>query len=127
MSKAIIAIDKSKSYRVYITITTDMVQKAADIHDTTPMAAAGLGRVLTAAGLMGIMMKNDNEKLEISNKFLWNNIEEDPFFHSIGKYDTDPKGNKVFYDYSVDATVLAKRPNGEKYFPVILSIGLFME
>ena len=56
MSKALIAIDKSKSYRVYITITTDMVQQAADIHDTTPLASAGLGRVLTAAGLMGIML-----------------------------------------------------------------------
>ena len=33
MSKAIIGIDKSKSYRVYITITTDMVQKAVDIHN----------------------------------------------------------------------------------------------
>ena len=62
------------------------------------------------------------EKLEISDKYEWNNIEEDPFFHSIGKYDTDPKGNKVFYDYSVDATVLAKRPNGEKFFPVIESL-----
>ena len=62
------------------------------------------------------------EKLEISNKYLWNNIEEDPFFHSIGKYNTDPKGNKVFYDYSVDATVIAKKPNGEKYFPVIESM-----
>ena len=62
------------------------------------------------------------EKLEISNKYLWNNIEEDPFFHSIGKYDRDPKGNKVFYDYSVDATVTAKKPNGEKFFPVIESM-----
>ena len=62
------------------------------------------------------------EKLEISNKFDWNNVKEDPFFHSIGKYDTDPKGNKCFYDYSVDATVIAKRLNGEKYFPVIESI-----
>ncbi len=62
------------------------------------------------------------EKLGISDKYIWNNTEEDPFFHSIGKYDTDPKGNKTFYDYSVDATVLAKRPNGEKYFPVIESL-----
>ncbi len=62
------------------------------------------------------------DKLEISDKYIWNNIEEDPFFHSIGKYDTDPKGNKVFYDYSVDATVVAKRPNGEKFFPVIESL-----
>ncbi len=62
------------------------------------------------------------EKLEISDKFIWNNTEEDPFFHSIGKYNTDPKGNKVFYDYSVDATVLSKKENGEKYFPVIESL-----
>ena len=62
------------------------------------------------------------EKLGIQDKYVWNNTEEDPFFHSIGKYDTDPKGNKCFYDYSVDATVLAKRPNGEKFFPVIESL-----
>ena len=62
------------------------------------------------------------EKLGIQNKYIWNNIEEDPFFHSIGKYDTDPKGNKTFYDYSVDATVLAKRKDGTKYFPVIESL-----
>ncbi len=68
MSNSLIAIDKSGSYRVYITITTDMVQKAADLHDTTPLASAGLGRVLTAAGLMGIMMKNDNDKLTVSFK-----------------------------------------------------------
>ena len=68
MSKALIAIDKSKSFRVYMTITTDMVQKATDIHETTPVASAGLGRVLTAAGLMGIMMKNANEKLTVSFK-----------------------------------------------------------
>ena len=62
------------------------------------------------------------DKLGIADKYAWNNIEEDPFFHSIGKYDTDPKGNKVFYDYSVDATVIAKRPDGEKFFPVIESL-----
>ena len=62
------------------------------------------------------------DKLGVADKYEWNNIEEDPFFHSIGKYDTDPKGNKVFYDYSVDATVLAKRLNGEKFFPVIESL-----
>lgn len=62
------------------------------------------------------------EKLKIENKFDWLNIEEDPFFHSIGKYDKDPKGNKCFYDYSVDATVLSKKLSGEKYFPVIESM-----
>lgn len=61
-------------------------------------------------------------ELGISDKFDWSNIEEDPFFHSIGKYDHDPKGNKCFYDYSVDATVLSKDENGKLYFPVIKSL-----
>ena len=68
MSKALIAIDKSGSYRVYITITTDMVQEAAKIHDMTPVASAGLGRVLTAAGLMGIMLKDPEDKLTVNFK-----------------------------------------------------------
>ena len=59
------------------------------------------------------------KKLDISDKFVWFNIEEDPFFHSIGKYDHTPKGEKAFYDYSVDATVLAKNSEGKKFFPVI--------
>lgn len=58
-------------------------------------------------------------KLEISEKFDWFDIEEDSFFHSIGKYDVTPKGEKAFYDYSVDATVIAKRADGTKFFPVI--------
>ncbi|MBE7704928.1 MAG: hypothetical protein E7Z90_03830 [Cyanobacteria bacterium SIG29] len=56
---------------------------------------------------------------DIDNKFVWMNIDEDPFFHGIGKYDTDQKGNKCFYDYSVDATVLSKKSDGTPYFPVI--------
>ena len=63
MGNALIAIDRSKSYRVYLTITTDLVQEAANIHDTTPVTTAALGRVVTGAGLMGIMMKNDGDKL----------------------------------------------------------------
>ncbi len=59
------------------------------------------------------------EKLDISDKFVWFNTEEDPFFHSIGKYDITPKGEKAFYDYSVDATVIARKPDGTKFFPVI--------
>lgn len=62
------------------------------------------------------------DRLNIDEKFVWNNIEENPFFHSIGKYDTDPKGNKVFYDYSVDATVVAKDKDGNNFFPVIESL-----
>ncbi len=59
------------------------------------------------------------EKLGLSEKFDWLNIDEDPFFHSIGKYNKTPKGENAFYDYSVDATVIASKPDGQKFFPVI--------
>ena len=59
------------------------------------------------------------DKLGVLDKFDWFNTEETPFFHGIGKYDHTPKGEKAFYDYSVDATVVAKKPDGTKFFPVI--------
>ncbi len=59
------------------------------------------------------------DKLGISTKFDWLDTKEDPFFHGIGKYDTTPKGENAFYDYSVDATVIAKKSDGTKFFPVI--------
>lgn len=64
----IIAIDKSKSFRVYLTVTTDQVEKARQVHETTPLATSGLGRVFSAAGLMGIMMKNPTDKLTLQFK-----------------------------------------------------------
>ena len=57
-------------------------------------------------------------QLEIDKTFVWLNKEEDPFFHSIGK---DNK-NGVFYDWSLDVTVLAKDKDGKEYFPVVKSL-----
>lgn len=68
MSKVLTAMDKSGSYRVYLTISTDMVEEARKIHNTTPLATAGLGRVLTGAGLMGLMLKNERDKLTLQFK-----------------------------------------------------------
>ncbi|MBE6032804.1 MAG: Hsp33 family molecular chaperone HslO [Clostridiales bacterium] len=68
MQNAIIAMDKSGSYRVYMAVTTDLVREACKIHEPTPTASAGLGRVLTAAGLMGIMLKGEKDKLTIQFK-----------------------------------------------------------
>ena len=65
MSKVLIGMDKSRSFRVYLTITTDMVETARKIHMTTPLATAGMGRVLTAAGIMGVMLKNKEDKLTL--------------------------------------------------------------
>ena len=68
MSRALTAIDRSGSFRVCACITTDMVREACQIHNTTPTASAGLGRVLTAAGMMGIMMKEPDNKLTLNFK-----------------------------------------------------------
>lgn len=58
-------MDKSGSFRVYLTISTELVETARQIHNTTPLATAGLGRVLTGAGLMGLLLKNDSDKLTV--------------------------------------------------------------
>lgn len=62
------------------------------------------------------------EQLGIANSFDWFNIEETPFFHGIGKSDIDPKGNKCFYDWSVDAAVIKKDKDGKVRMPVIESL-----
>ena len=43
----------------------DLVQRARDIHGTSPTASAALGRSLCAASLMGEMMKEDNASLTL--------------------------------------------------------------
>ena len=43
----------------------DTVQRAREIHDCSPTAAAALGRALCAASLMGDMMKEENATLTI--------------------------------------------------------------
>lgn len=59
------------------------------------------------------------EKMHLEKSFEWFNKDETPFFHSIGKTDTDPKGNKCFYDWSVDAAVMVKDNAGNVVMPVI--------
>ena len=68
MSRVLVGLDKSGSYRVYLTISTDMVEEARKVHNTTPLATAGLGRTLTGAGLMGLMLKNPEDKLTVQFK-----------------------------------------------------------
>ena len=68
MPNALIGMDKSGSFRVYLTISTAMVEEARQIHDPTPLAIAGLGRVLTGAGLMGLQLKGEREKLTLHFK-----------------------------------------------------------
>lgn len=69
MNKALIGMDKSGSFRVYLAVTTKMAEDARKVHDTAPLAAAALGRVLTGAGLMGMMLlKGEKDKLTVQFK-----------------------------------------------------------
>lgn len=68
MNKVITAMDKSGSFSVSLAITTDMVEEARRIHETTPLATAALGRVLTGAGLMALLLKSEENKLTVQFK-----------------------------------------------------------
>lgn len=48
--------------------STDLVQRAASIHGTTPTATAALGRVLSAASLMGNMQKVEDGSVTLQVK-----------------------------------------------------------
>ena len=68
MNNVLIGMDKSGSYRVYLAVTTALCREAQQIHDTTPLGSAALGRVLTAAGIMGLMLKNKGDRLTVQFK-----------------------------------------------------------
>lgn len=43
--------------RAFAAVTTEMVETAREHHNTSPVATAALGRLLTAGAMMGSMMK----------------------------------------------------------------------
>lgn len=51
--------------RVFAATTPEMVETARQHHNTSPVATAALGRLLTAGAMMGSMMKNDSDVLTI--------------------------------------------------------------
>lgn len=58
-------IDNLGRIRIFVASTTNLVEEARGMHDTSPTATAALGRSLTAASMMGIMMKNDTDTLTL--------------------------------------------------------------
>lgn len=52
--------------RAFAATTREMVETARKTHETSPIATAGLGRLLTASVMMGSMMKNDSDLLTIN-------------------------------------------------------------
>ena len=56
------------SVRVFVETSKNLVDKARKFHKTTPVATAALGRLLTAASMMGATLNNDSDILTITIK-----------------------------------------------------------
>ena len=54
--------------RAFAAVTTEMVETAREHHNTSPVATAALGRLLTAGAMMGSMMKGDADLLTLQIK-----------------------------------------------------------
>lgn len=52
--------------RVMMCETTQMVQRAADIHNATPVCTAAMGRLMTATSMLGVMMKGAEESVTVN-------------------------------------------------------------
>lgn len=54
--------------RVLFLETTEMAQRAADIHHSTPVCTAAMGRLMTGTAMLGVMMKGENESVTVTIK-----------------------------------------------------------
>jgi len=59
------AITSNGAIRVVAADTTELCNRAQEIHKMSPTAAAALGRTLTAAAIMGSMLKSTDDSLTI--------------------------------------------------------------
>lgn len=53
------------SVRAFAATTKGLVEYARKAHNTSPVATAALGRLLTGGAMMGVMMKGDNDLLTL--------------------------------------------------------------
>lgn len=99
--------------RYFAAYTKDSVEKAREIHNTSPVCSAAMGRLLTGGALMGAMCKNDTDVLTLK-------VEGNGPIHSI-TVTADAKSNvkSIIYNNNVD---LPLKPN--KHLDVASAVGL---
>lgn len=62
------AVAADKQIRAFAATTRELVEHARSIHNTSPVATAALGRLLTGGAMMGSMLKGENDMLTIQMK-----------------------------------------------------------
>lgn len=62
------AIARDAGIQISAAVTTGLVERARQIHNTTPVATAALGRTLTATAIMGSQLKVDDGSVTVQVK-----------------------------------------------------------
>ena len=62
------AIARDAGIQISAAITTGLVERAREIHDTTPVTTAAFGRTLTATAIMGSQLKTDDGSVTVQVK-----------------------------------------------------------
>jgi len=61
-------VDEGLKMRIFAAETTELVEDARKTHNLSPIASAALGRTLTAGLMMGMMLKNEDDRLTLQVK-----------------------------------------------------------
>ncbi|MBM6828337.1 Hsp33 family molecular chaperone HslO [Anaerotignum lactatifermentans] len=112
------------SIRAFAASTKNLVQHAREIHHTSPVASAALGRMLTAAAMMGSMLKGEKDLVTLQIRSLG------PLKGIVVSGDAQCRVKGYVFNPSVD--IPCKYPGkldvsgaiGEGYLSVIKDIGL---
>ena len=57
--------DKERNFRFFGANTKNMIGEACEKHNTSPVVSAALGRTMTAAAMMGRMLKSDTDRVSV--------------------------------------------------------------
>jgi molecular chaperone Hsp33 len=112
------------SIRAFAATTGEMVQHAREVHHTSPVASAALGRLLTAAAMMGSMLKGEKDLVTIQIRGLG------PLKGAVVTSDSHSRVKGYVFNPGVD--IPSKYPGkldvsgaiGQGYMSVIKDIGL---
>ena len=62
------AMAANQQIRAFAITSRELVEKARESHNTSPVATAALGRLLSAGAMMGVMMKGEKDVLTLQMK-----------------------------------------------------------